>query len=79
MANDVKKKQPINFCLTNGRDVMYAKRCTVDLYFAKSEQIYNLTSTDAEAVAVKITLPTSQEETYTRVIHTSLYALYAYM
>ena len=45
MANDA-KKQPIKF-LFDGRDIA----------FAKSEQSYHLTSTDAEAAAVRLLLP----------------------
>ena len=46
MANDA-KKQPIKFLFDHGRDIE----------FAKSEQSYHLTSTDAEADAVKLLLP----------------------
>ena len=49
MANDA-KKQPIKFLLfleVHGRDID----------FEKSEQSYHLTSTDAEAAAVRLLLP----------------------
>ena len=35
---------------------MYAKRYTVETYFAKYNQSFHLTSTDAEAVAVRLLL-----------------------
>ena len=54
MANDASKKQLIKFCLINGRILNVCREVhDRDTYFAKSEQCYRLTSTDAEAVAVK--------------------------
>ena len=41
-----------NFCLTNVLEVHGR-----DIDFAKSEQSYHLTSTDAEAAAVRLLLP----------------------
>ena len=57
MANDA-KKQPINFCLTNVRNLkVFLEVHGRDVDFAKSEQSYHLTSTDAEAAAVRLLLP----------------------
>ena len=57
MANDA-KKQRINFCLTNVRNLkVFLEIHGRDIAFAKSEQSYHLTSTDAEAVAVRLLLP----------------------
>ena len=58
MANDAKKKSLSNFCSTNVRNlkaflVVHGR----DIDFAKSEQSYNSTSTDAEAAAVRLLLP----------------------
>ena len=68
MANDAKSSLS-NFCLTNVRNLkVFLEVHGRDIDFAKSEQSYHLTSTDAEAAAVIIALATSQEEIYTRVI-----------
>ena len=68
MANDAKSSLS-NFCLTNFKNLkVFLEVHGRDIDFAKSEQSYHLTSTDAEAAAVIITLATSQEEIYTRVI-----------
>ena len=57
MANDA-KKQPINFSLTNVRNLkVFLEIHGRDIAFAKSEQSYHLTSTDAEAAAVRLLLP----------------------
>ena len=57
MANDA-NKQPINFCLTNVRNLkVFLEIHGRDIVFAKSEQSYHLTSTDAEAAAVRLLLP----------------------
>ena len=57
MANDA-KKQPNNFCLTNVRNLkVFLEIHGRDRAFAKSEQSYHLTSTDAEAAAVRLFLP----------------------
>ena len=57
MANDA-KKQPINFCLTNIRNLkVFLEIHGRDIVFAKPEQSYHLTSTDAEAAAVRLLLP----------------------
>ena len=62
-----------NFCLTNVRNLkVFLEVHGRDIDFAKSEQSYNLTSTDAEAAAVRLLLPHLQEEIYTS--HTPLYA-----
>ena len=57
MANDA-KKQPINFCLTNVRNLkVFLEIHGRDIAFAKSEQSYHLTRIDAEAAAVRLLLP----------------------
>ena len=53
MANDAKSSLS-NFCLTNVRNLnVFLEVQGRDIDFAKSEQIYRLTSTDAEAAAVR--------------------------
>ena len=65
----MQKSSLSNFCLTNVRNLkVFIEIHSREIAFAKSEQNYHLTSTDAEAAAVKIALTTSKEETYTRVI-----------
>ena len=57
MANDA-KKQPFNFCLANVRNLkVFLEIHGRDIVFAKSEQSYHLTSTGAEAAAVRLLLP----------------------
>ena len=85
----MQKSSLSNFCLTNVRNLkVFLEVHGRDIDFAKSEQSYNLTSTDAEAAANRLLLPlhrkryipvilhcmhsTSQEEIYTS--HTPLYA-----
>ena len=51
MANDAKSSLS-NFCLTNVRNLkVFIEVHGRDIAFAKSEQCYHLTSTDAEAAA----------------------------
>ena len=58
MANDAKKSSLSNFCLTNVRNLkVFLEVHGRDIDFAKSEQSYHLTSTDAEAAAVRLLLP----------------------
>ena len=61
MANDVKSKKKSslsNFCLTNVKNLkVFLEIHGRDTAFAKSEQSYHLTSTDAEAAAVRLLLP----------------------
>ena len=66
----MQKSSLSNFCLTNVRNLkVFLEVHSSDIDFAKSEQSYHLTSTDADAVAVRlIALATAQEEIYTRVI-----------
>ena len=53
MANDAKKSSLSNFCLTNVRNLkVFLEAHGRDIDFAKSEQSYHLTNTDAEAAAV---------------------------
>ena len=53
MAND-EKSSLSNFCLTNVRNFkVFLEVLGRDIDFAKSEQSYHLTSTDAEAAAVR--------------------------
>ena len=57
MANDAKSSLS-NFCLTNVRNLkVFLKVHGRDIDFAKSKQSYHLTSTDAEAAAVRLLLP----------------------
>ena len=57
MANDAKSSIS-NFCLTNVRNLkVFLEVHGRDIDFAKSEQSYHLTSTDAEAAAVRLLLP----------------------
>ena len=57
MANDAKNSLS-NFCLTNVRNLnVFLEVHGRDIAFAKSEQRYHLTSTDAETAAVRILLP----------------------
>ena len=57
MANDAKSSLS-NFCLTNVRNLKVSLEVHGrDIDFAKSEQSYHLTSTDAEAAAVRLLLP----------------------
>ena len=47
-----------NFCLTNIRNLkVFLEVHGRDIDFAKSEQSYHLTNTDAEAAAVRLLLP----------------------
>ena len=57
MANDAKSSLS-NFCLTNVRNLkVFLEIHGRDIAFAKSEQSYHLTSTDAEVAAVRLLLP----------------------
>ena len=56
MANDAKSSLS-NFCWTNVRNLkLFLEVHGRDIAFAKSEQSYHLTSTDAEAAAVRLLL-----------------------
>ena len=57
MANDAKSSLS-SFCLTNVRNLkVFLEVHGRDIAFAKPEQCYHLTSTGAEAAAVKLLLP----------------------
>ena len=57
MANDAKSSLS-NFCLANVRNLNVSLEINGrDIAFAKSEQNYHLTSTDAEAAAIRLLLP----------------------
>ena len=57
MANDA-KKQPIKFLFDQCQNLkVFFEVHGRDIDFAKSEQSYHLTSTDADAVAVRLLLP----------------------
>ena len=57
MANDA-KKQPIKFLFSNVRNLtVFLEVHGRDIAFANSEQSYHLTSTDAEAAAVRLLWP----------------------
>ena len=77
MANDA-KKQPIKFLFEQCLLEVHSR----DIDFAKSEQSYHLTSTDAEAAAVRLLLPLHRKR-YIRVIlhymHICEMALNAYL
>ena len=54
----MQKSSLSNFCLTNVRNLkVFLEVHGRDIDFAKSEQSYHLTSTDAEAAAVRLLLP----------------------
>ena len=54
----MQKSSLSNFCLTNVRNLkVFLEVHGRDIDFAKSEQSYNLTSTDADAAAVRFLLP----------------------
>ena len=54
----VQKRSLSNFCLTNVRNLqVFLEVHGRDIAFAKSEQSYHLTITNAEAAAVKLLLP----------------------
>ena len=58
MANDGKKSSLSNFCLTIARNLkVFLEGHGRDIDFPKLKQCYHLTSTDAEAVAVRLLLP----------------------
>ena len=71
MANDAKSSLS-NFCLTNARNLkVFLEVHGRDIDFAKSEQSYHLTNTDADAAAaaVRLFLPLHMKRyIYTRVI-----------
>ena len=57
MANDA-KKQPIKFLFDQcQKSLVFLEVHSRDIDFAKSEQSYHLTSTDADADAVRLLLP----------------------
>ena len=57
MANDA-KKQPIKFLFDQCQKLkVFLEIRRKDIAFAKSDQSYHLTSTDAEAAAVRLLLP----------------------
>ena len=57
MANDAKKRSLSNFCLTDVRNLKaFLEIHGRDIAITKSEQSYHLTSTDAEAAAVRLLL-----------------------
>ena len=88
----MQKSSLSNFCLTNVRNLkVFLEVHGRDIDFAKSEQSYNLTSTDAEVAAVRLLLPLHRKryipESYSivcivftgRDIYQSHTPLYAYM
>ena len=57
MANDA-KKQPIKFLFDQCQNLkVFLEVHSRDIAFAKSEQSYHLTSTDADAAAERLLLP----------------------
>ena len=72
MANDAKSSLS-NFCLTNVRKLkVFLEVHGRDIDFAKSEQSYHLTSTDAKAAAVSCFCHFTGRDIYQS--HTPLYA-----
>ena len=64
----MQKSSLSNFCLTNVRNLkVFLEVHGRDIDFAKSEQSYHLTSTDAEAAAVRLLLQLHRKS-HTRVI-----------
>ena len=54
----MQKSSLSNFCLTDARNLkVFIEVHGRDIAFAKSEQSYHLTSTDAETAAVRLLLP----------------------
>ena len=75
MANDA-KKQPIKFLFDSVRNLkVFLEVHGRDIDFAKSEQSYHLTSTNAEAAAVRLLLPLHRK----RYIPESYYILCIYV
>ena len=67
----MQKSRLSNFCLTNVRNLkVFLEVHGKDIAFAKSEQSYHMTSTDAEAAAVRLLLPLHRKKQS----HTPLYA-----
>ena len=63
-----RKSSVSNFCLTNARNLkVFTDVHGREIAFAKSEQSYHLTSTDAEAAAVRLLLQIHRKR-HTRVI-----------
>ena len=62
----MQKSSLSNFCLTNVRNLEVHGR---DIDYAKSEQSYNLTSTDAEAAAVRLLLPLHRKRYIPVILH----------
>ena len=74
MANDAKSSLS-NFCFTNvGNLKVFLEIHGRDIALAKPEQSYHLTSTDAEAAAVRLLLPLHRKIKYQ-----SLTPLYVYI
>ena len=70
-----KKSSLSNFCLTKVRNLnVFLEVHSREKAFAKSDQCYHLTSTDAETVAIRLLLPFIGRD-----IHHSHTPLYAYM
>ena len=74
----MQKSSLSNFCLTNVRNLKVFLEVHVrDIDFAKSEQSYHLTSTDADAAAVRLLLSLHKKRYID--IYQSHTPLYAYM
>ena len=66
----MQKSSLSNFCLTNVRNLkVFLEVHGRDIDFAKSEQSYNLTSTDAEAAAVRLLLPLHRKRYIPVILH----------
>ena len=74
----MQKSSLSNFCLTNVRNLkVFLEVHGRDIAFAKSEQSYHLTSTDAETAAIRLLLPLHRKRQIP--IYQSHTPLYAYM
>ena len=72
----MQKSSLSDFFLTNVRNLkVFLELHGRDIDLAKSEQSYHLTSTDAEAAAVRLLLPLHRK----RYIPVILHCMYAYM
>ena len=69
MANDA-KKQPIKFLFDQCQNLkVFLEVHGRDIDFAKSEQSYHLTSTDADAAAVRLLLPLHRKRYIPVILH----------
>ena len=66
----MQKSNLSNFCMTNVRNLkVFLEIHRRDIAFAKSEQSYHFTSTDAEAAAVRLLLPLHRKRHIPVILH----------